>query len=213
MRKSVFITLLAALVCMASCAPEQQDLPEDAFVRVSGPYLIEPSGDTLFIKGTNLGNWLNPEGYMFGFQKTNSAWMIDQMFKEMVGPDFTAEFWKMFKDNYVTEKDIEFIASGQRNYQVGTLYICLILNIHTGTVSYNAQYIVLFNKVFDAVFVLVNDGNGMSLAGKVLQDGLADSSKTYNDNFHNQLTQHKNYDCSTIRNNRFILYPINIASP
>lgn len=92
-----------------------RDLPEDAFVRVSGPCLIEPNGDTLFIKGTNLGNWLNPEGYMFGFQKTNSAGMIDQMFCEMVGPDFTAEFWRMFKDNYVTEKDIEFIASTGAN--------------------------------------------------------------------------------------------------
>jgi endo-1,4-beta-mannosidase len=41
--------------------------------------------------------------------------MIDQMFCEMVGPDFTAEFWKMFKDNYVTREDIEFIASTGAN--------------------------------------------------------------------------------------------------
>ena len=112
------MTILALALCCLACTQKPQaeaDLPKDAFVRVSGPYLIEPDGDTLFIKGTNLGNWLNPEGYMFGFQKTNSAWMIDQMFKQMVGPDFTAEFWKMFKDNYVTEKDIEFIASQGAN--------------------------------------------------------------------------------------------------
>ena len=108
------VTIITAALCCLACTQtpqEQQDLPESAFVRVDGPYLIEPSGDTLFIKGTNLGNWLNPEGYMFGFQKTNSAGMINQMFCELVGPDFTAEFWKLFKDNYVTEKDIEFIAS------------------------------------------------------------------------------------------------------
>jgi aryl-phospho-beta-D-glucosidase BglC (GH1 family) len=29
----------------------------------------------------------------------------------MVGPDFTAEFWKLFKDNYITEKDILFLKS------------------------------------------------------------------------------------------------------
>ena len=117
MKTRHFILLALALCCLA-CTQKPQaeaDLPKDAFVRVSGPYLIKPDGDTLFIKGTNLGNWLNPEGYMFGFQKTNSAWMIDQMFKQMVGPDFTAEFWKMFKDNYVTEKDIEFIASRGAN--------------------------------------------------------------------------------------------------
>jgi len=29
----------------------------------------------------------------------------------MVGPDFTAEFWKQFKDHYVTKADIEFLKS------------------------------------------------------------------------------------------------------
>jgi len=29
----------------------------------------------------------------------------------MVGPDFTAEFWKLFKDNYITDEDIRFLQS------------------------------------------------------------------------------------------------------
>ena len=105
--------LLAGLICLIACTPG--NMQKDKFVRVDGEYLIEPDGDTLFIKGTNLGNWLNPEGYMFGFSKTNSAAMIDRMFCELVGPDFTAEFWKMFKDNYVTREDIRFIASTGAN--------------------------------------------------------------------------------------------------
>lgn len=105
--------LLAGLICLIACTPG--NMPKDKFVRVDGEYLIEPDGDTLFIKGTNLGNWLNPEGYMFGFSKTNSAAMIDRLFCELVGPDFTAEFWKMFKDNYVTREDIRFIASTGAN--------------------------------------------------------------------------------------------------
>lgn len=85
------------------------------FVRVEGPNLVKPDGTKLFIQGTNLGNWLNPEGYMFGLSRTNSAWMIDLMIKEAVGPDFAAEFWRQFKDNYITRKDIEFIASQGAN--------------------------------------------------------------------------------------------------
>ena len=85
------------------------------FVRVDGPNLVKPDGTKLFIQGTNLGNWLNPEGYMFGLSRTNSAWMIDLMIKEAVGPDFAAEFWRQFKDNYITRKDIEFIASQGAN--------------------------------------------------------------------------------------------------
>lgn len=107
---TVLLTILAALCCLA-CSPKQQDLPKEAFMHVNGPDIIAPDGSKFFIKGTNLGNWLNPEGYMFGFRKTNSARMINDMFCEMVGPDFTAEFWKMFKDNYVTRADIEFLAS------------------------------------------------------------------------------------------------------
>ena len=37
------------------------------------------------------------------------------MFCQMVGPDFVAEFWKQFKDNYITRKDVEFIASTGAN--------------------------------------------------------------------------------------------------
>ncbi len=89
--------------------------PKADFVRVEGVNLIKPNGEKLFIQGTNLGNWLNPEGYMFGFSKTNSAWMIDLMLKEAVGPDETARFWQQFKDNYITQADIDFIAQTGAN--------------------------------------------------------------------------------------------------
>lgn len=85
------------------------------FVRVSGPHLIEPDGDTLHIVGTNLGNWLNPEGYMFGFGKCNSYGMIDLMFRQLVGPEATDQFWHDFKDNYITRADVNFIASTGAN--------------------------------------------------------------------------------------------------
>lgn len=85
------------------------------FITIDGPNLVAPDGSKFFIKGTNVGNWLNPEGYMFNFAKTNSAGAIDLMFRQLVGPDFTAEFWAAFKDNYVTEADIDFIASTGAN--------------------------------------------------------------------------------------------------
>ena len=111
------LAYLAMAFAVASCATTQKNeaLPPGAFVRVSGTDLVAPDGSKLFIRGTNLGNWLNPEGYMFGFEKTNSPHYIDRMFCELVGPDATAEFWKEFKDNYITRKDVEFIASTGAN--------------------------------------------------------------------------------------------------
>jgi len=79
------------------------------FIRIDGQNLLDPLGQKFFIKGTNLGNWLNPEGYMFLFKKTSAPRLIDQAFKEMVGPDFTNKFWKLFKDNYVTREDIRYL--------------------------------------------------------------------------------------------------------
>ena len=105
--KKLFVLLLTLLVL--GNASSFASNKNKKFVYVSGPDLIQPNGQKLYIQGTNLGNWLNPEGYMFGFGRTNSAWMIDLMIKQAVGPDFAAEFWKTFKDNYITRDDILFI--------------------------------------------------------------------------------------------------------
>lgn len=112
------VIVLSIIGCLYSCQKSTytQEVNEtNKFVRIEGTYLIEPNGDTLHIKGTNLGNWLNPEGYMFGFSKTNSARMINQMFSELIGPDCTAEFWKQFKEHYITRQDIKFIAASGAN--------------------------------------------------------------------------------------------------
>ena len=103
------------VLLLAACTAGSGEKGAKGFVTVQGHDLIKPNGEKLFIQGTNLGNWLNPEGYMFGFGRTNSAWMIDLMMKEAVGPDATADFWKQFKDNYVTKADIDFIAQQGAN--------------------------------------------------------------------------------------------------
>lgn len=111
---------LAAALTLAlfasSCADKAQVENEaPKFVQVQGPDLIKPDGSKLFIVGTNLGNWLNPEGYMFGFQRMNAPRQINEVISELVGPDKAAEFWQQFKDNYITKADIDYIASTGAN--------------------------------------------------------------------------------------------------
>lgn len=89
--------------------------PKRKFLKVEGENIVKPDGSVLFIQGTNLGNWLNPEGYMFGFERMNSPRLINDTFCELVGPDATADFWKEYKDNYITKADIDFIASTGAN--------------------------------------------------------------------------------------------------
>ena len=112
------LSLAALTMGLAGCGGAktgEEAAPAPKFVTIQGHDLIKPDGEKLFIMGTNLGNWLNPEGYMFRFSKTNSGHFINEMFCQLVGPDFTAEFWKQFKDNYVTRQDIRFIKSTGAN--------------------------------------------------------------------------------------------------
>ena len=106
--KACAILVAAATVVSAATGAE-------GFLRVKGHDIVDEKGEKFFIRGTNLGNWLNPEGYMFGFGKCNSAHFIDEMFRELVGPEETRKFWKAFKDNYITEADIAFIAATGAN--------------------------------------------------------------------------------------------------
>ena len=107
----LFIFSLTGIILLSSCStsvtPKSSD--HQSFIKVEGQNLIAPDGKKFFIQGINLGNWLNPEGYMFGFKKTSSARLINQAFCEMIGPDFTNQFWKQFKDNYITREDIRYI--------------------------------------------------------------------------------------------------------
>lgn len=79
------------------------------FAKVQGKIIIDGDGKEILLKGTNFGNWLNPEGYMFHFKDVNSFRLIDQVIKELIGADEARDFWKKFRDNYITKDDIIFL--------------------------------------------------------------------------------------------------------
>lgn len=111
-----FYSISLIIFFFSACSQKQTSLDNSPqFVKVEGQDLIKPDGSKLYIVGTNLGNWLNPEGYMFGFSRMNSPHKINEVICELVGPYEAAEFWKQFKDNYISCKDIDFIASTGAN--------------------------------------------------------------------------------------------------
>ena len=105
--KHIIYALLLVITLM-SC-DNTQPLNTDRFIRINGPDLVTPDGEKFLIQGINLGNWLNPEGYMFYFSNVNCYRTMNDAFCEMVGPDFTAWFWQEFKMNYITKEDITYI--------------------------------------------------------------------------------------------------------
>lgn len=81
---------------------------EDRFVRAQGKYLVAPKGERLRLRGTNLGNWLEPEGYMLLLDRgAASPREIERLFNELIGPAAASEFWTEYRRQYITKDDID----------------------------------------------------------------------------------------------------------
>ncbi len=107
LKKTSNLMLWAFALCLifTSTATAQKS----KFVTTKGSQIIEPNGDSIFLKGTNLGNWLVPEGYMFKTGKVAAPRQIDQLLHELVGPDSLKVFWHKYLNNYITHEDIKYL--------------------------------------------------------------------------------------------------------
>jgi len=84
--------------------------PPHGFVRTSGTHLVDSQGHQLTLRGTNLGNWLVREGYMFHFEGgPQSAREIEALTNELLGPEEAKKFWREYLDRYITREDIQFL--------------------------------------------------------------------------------------------------------
>jgi endoglucanase len=113
--KNKLFLLFAVAGTFASCstytpAAESAGRNRNASIaKTKGSEILEPNGNAITLQGTNLGNWLVPEGYMFKTGKVSSPTKIDELFNEMIGPDSTAAFWHKYLDTYVTHDDIKYL--------------------------------------------------------------------------------------------------------
>lgn len=101
--KQVGCFLLLSFLFLAGNAQKK------AFIYTKGTNLFFPDGKVFIMRGTNLGNWLVPEGYMFKFNNTNSPRLINEAFSELIGPAATDSFWKTYLNNYITAADIHYL--------------------------------------------------------------------------------------------------------
>jgi aryl-phospho-beta-D-glucosidase BglC (GH1 family) len=80
------------------------------FVHSSGAQLVDGAGHPLFLRGINLGNWLEVEGYMFHFEGgPQSPREIEELTNELIGPAEAAHFWHEYRERYITRDDIQFL--------------------------------------------------------------------------------------------------------
>ncbi|MCB9326512.1 MAG: cellulase family glycosylhydrolase [Lewinellaceae bacterium] len=78
-------------------------------MKTDGQKVIDTEGNPIILKGTNLGNWLVPEGYMFKMGQVNAPRKIDELLYELIGPDSLKAFWDQYLENYITYEDIKYL--------------------------------------------------------------------------------------------------------
>lgn len=116
MLKNTLLSLAFILLVIFPAIPKAQT---GRFITVRGKEIIGPDKKPFLMQGTNLGNWLVPEGYMFKFKSVNSARLINEALLEILGPEETTKFWKAYQDNYITAGDIHFLkASGMNSIRI-----------------------------------------------------------------------------------------------
>lgn len=104
------IMVIAALM-MSSCGVEKQD---ERFLQVRDGQLVNRKGETVILRGVNLGGWLIQESWMCPVNGEDREWAnLDTL--ELLESRFSDEeiqkLLDTYQDNWITESDIKNIAN------------------------------------------------------------------------------------------------------
>lgn len=100
--KRLLLLFFIALFVACGQAPDPSE-----YVRTDGQKIINGQGEEILLRTVGLGNWLLPEGYMWKFGKDGDRpRKIEKLIADMIGEQKAAEFWRTFRQNYITEADI-----------------------------------------------------------------------------------------------------------
>jgi endoglucanase len=142
MQKRWFVLFFLSFFSLAG-----QSQASHQFISVKGKDIIGPDGKNFLMKGTNLGNWLVPEGYMFKFNHASSPRLINETLSELIGPDATNAFWKKYLNNYVTAGDIHYLKElGMNSIRVPFNYRMFTDNQYLGGLG-EAKAFALLDKL------------------------------------------------------------------
>lgn len=101
--------LSAVALCLASLPSFAASPP--SFLHTQGQDIVNENGDKVLLRGVSLGNWFLPEGYMWKFGGMGDRpRKIEKIVSDLIGPEDARRFWSEYRQNYITEADIQRIA-------------------------------------------------------------------------------------------------------
>ncbi|MFV0363048.1 MAG: glycoside hydrolase family 5 protein [Suipraeoptans sp.] len=92
-----------------------RQITDDDYLAVSGTDLVNRNGETVVLKGVNLGGWLLQEYWMCPVRGDPeiSQWTYHEtidVLEDRFGTDKTTQLVQLYEDNWITEWDIQNIA-------------------------------------------------------------------------------------------------------
>jgi alpha-L-rhamnosidase len=105
----VFSSDHTALVALAPQPLPTATVP--TFLHMQGQDIVNDQGQKIRLRGVSLGNWLQPEGYMWKFgPQGDRPRKIEKLVDDLIGPEQGKQFWTEFRQHYISEADIQRIA-------------------------------------------------------------------------------------------------------
>jgi len=80
---------------------------KENLIQVDGSELVV-DGKPIRLRGIGLGNWLLIEDFMIGLPGVQ--WQMETMFRYIIDDEVGREFFRKFREVYITEEDIKYIA-------------------------------------------------------------------------------------------------------
>lgn len=104
------MVMMVAALMMTGCGMERET---QRFLKVSDGQLVNGKGETVLLRGVNLGGWLIQESWMCPVNGEDRKWAnLDTL--ELLESRFTDEqvqtLLDTYQDNWITESDIKNIA-------------------------------------------------------------------------------------------------------
>ena len=90
-------------------------LISSGILRTDGRIIINENNEKVILKGFGLGGWLVLEGYMWNFPGFGSTTTMENAVIDLLGEQKADLFFERYRANYITEKDISFLAESGFN--------------------------------------------------------------------------------------------------
>lgn len=83
----------------------------NGFLQAKGTAIVNEKGEEILLYGWGLGNWLLNEGYMWRAGKNfDRSRKMEATIRKLAGDAYADTFWKRFRDIYVSQTDIRYMA-------------------------------------------------------------------------------------------------------